>query len=306
MPVTTIDLGVEYLGGLARPTVDDVGKLAVVALDSLGRPNFEYLEQTASVADDTFATTLAPHLRGVGLTVDASGNLRTRHRPRRIQEYDYFATGNTTSGSIGKLGWNLLGNGTPAYTKSAGTSLRDLKGSLTTSTSTNDRSVLCWGDTETRLVALASELTLLQSFIRIGTTITDMRVFFGLMGDFSQEPSAATNCLGLYYDSAVSANWRIIARAAGVGSPTDGGGSFVAPVNTNQLVTLYQPTAGSWQFYVGNSLLGSFASNIPSAAMNVGYRVQTLTTAARSLHVGYFGLNGDLGGALDDDAFLEV
>jgi hypothetical protein len=247
--------------------------------------------------------TLAGLLRGIGLTI-SSGTLRTRHRPRRIQEYDYFATGTTVSGSIGKLGWHLLGNGTPAYTKATGTSLNAFKASLTTSAAANDRAVLCWGDTESRGVAIASELALLQSLARVGTTITDLRVFFGLHGDFSQEPSAATNCLGIYYDSAVSPNWQIIARIAGAGSPVVT--SAVVPVNTHELLTMHQPTAGTWNFYVGNTQVGSITTGIPTAAMNIGYRAQTLTTSARSFHLGYFGLNGDLAGALNDDNFLEA
>jgi hypothetical protein len=58
----TLSLGVEYLGGFPEPEVDDVGKIPVVALDDLGDPTFSYETQTAAVANQDFADTLAPFL----------------------------------------------------------------------------------------------------------------------------------------------------------------------------------------------------------------------------------------------------
>lgn len=252
------------------------------------------------------ANTLAPLLRGVGLTVDANGKLATRARPRLLQESDYFASGNLTSGSIGKLGWNLLGNGTPAYTKLSGQSLNTRKGQLTTSSALNDRAVLCWGETEARGIAIASELTIVQNFAKL-VGATTRRVFIGLTSDFATDPTTVADCLGFIYDSGVSPNWQIIARRSSVGSAVDGGASFAAPADSGQLVTMVRLSSGTWQFYVGGSLLGSFASAaVPTAAMNIGYRVQTLAASAASFHTGYFGVEGAIAGVLDDDAFLEA
>jgi hypothetical protein len=58
----TLSLGVEYLGGFPEPGVDDVGKIPQVALDALGDPTFNYVTQTAAVANQDFADTLAPFL----------------------------------------------------------------------------------------------------------------------------------------------------------------------------------------------------------------------------------------------------
>lgn len=57
-----IALGIEYLGGVPAPSTDDVGKIVEVALDEYGDPTYTYVTQTASVADQTFADTLAPFL----------------------------------------------------------------------------------------------------------------------------------------------------------------------------------------------------------------------------------------------------
>lgn len=304
MVTTKYDLGIEYLGGLTRPTADDVGKLAVVALDALGNPNFEYLEQTASVADDTFATTLAPFLRGVGLTVDSSGNLRPRPRPRRLQLQDFFISGNTTSGSIGGLGWNLFGTGTPAVSRSGVALSSSSRFSLVTSAAANNRSCLKLGETETRDTCVVTDYNLIQCCLNHNNQLTDKRVFFGFLGDFATEAAAAVDCLGIYYDSAVSANYQIIARSSSVGSPVVT--SQVVEGNVTRILTIYQPTAGTFQFYVGNTLVGSISSGVPTAVVDIGWRIETLAAATATVRLGYFGAAADIGQQFDDDAFLEV
>lgn len=308
MATTKYDLGIEYLGGLRKPTVDDVGKLAVVALDSLGRPNFEYLTQTATVANDAFATTLAPHLRGIGLTVDASGNLQVRPRARKVILQDPFCTGpgaGATTG-IGTLGWNLLGSGTPAIARTGFGLSSTSRFSLVTSATANHRSSLVLGETEARDVMAASDIAILQAAFNFNSATSDKRFFFGLLGDFSQEPSAATDCLGVYYDSGVSPNYQIIARAAGVGSPTVS--AVAVPSDTvGNLITIYVPTAGTYQFYADSTLLGSISSGVPSQPMNCGFRLETLAASAATNRLGQFlYVSSTLGNVLDNDTFLEV
>jgi hypothetical protein len=306
--VERIDLGTLYLGGINKPAVEDVGKIAVVALDSLSRPNLSYQTQTATVANDAFATTLAPHLRGVGLTVDTSGNLAPRLRMRKLQMRDQFISGGTASGSIGQLNWSLLGSGTPAVSRSSITTTlgNSEKLVLTTSGSANDRTVLCLGETETRAVIIAGEAKILQTLGRL-PALTDRRFFFGMASNFATETSAGVNVLGIYYDSAVSPNWRIIARSSSSGSPVDTG--VPAPNNTAELLTIYQPTAGTFQFYSGNTLIGSISSGVPTAPMNLGWRLETLAASAKTHHLGGFILDASTDAATnaaDDDTFLEA
>lgn len=308
MTVTRIDLGTEYLGGISKPKAEDVGKIAVVALDSLSRPNLAYQTQTATVANDAFATTLAPHLRGVGLTVDSSGNLAPRLRMRKLQLRDQFISGGVVSGSIGQLNWNLNGTGTPAVTRSSVTTTlgNSEKLVLATSASANNRSSLTLGETETRDVIIPSEVKILQTQGKL-PALTNLRWFFGLLGNFDTEPSAAVTALGIYYDSAVSPNYQIIARAASVGSPTNTG--VAVPSNTGELLTIYQPTAGTFQFYSGNTLIGTISSGLPTVACNMGWRLETLAAAAKEAHLGGFILDATADATAnpsDDDAFLEA
>lgn len=243
-------------------------------------------------------------LRGVGLTVSA-GKLAPRQRPRNAQIRDYFLSGNNTTGQVGSLGWNILGVGTPTVPRTDssfdGVTQRT---ALVTSGALNDRTVLSLGLTENGKVALASEVKILQCAWRMAGQLTSKRAFFGLHDNLGTEPSAAVNCLGIYYDSAVNANYQIIARSASSGTPTVT--SLAVPSNTMELISMVQLTPGTWQFYSGNTLLGTISSGIPTAQMNVGFRCESLTTGARTLHIAYFGMEANAVGALDDDTFLEA
>jgi hypothetical protein len=128
-----------------------------------------------------------------------------------------------------------------------------------------------------------------------------------MASNFATETSAGVNVLGIYYDSAVSPNWRIIARSSSSGSPVDTG--VPAPNNTAELLTIYQPTAGTFQFYSGNTLIGSISSGVPTAPMNLGWRLETLAASAKTHHLGGFILDASTDAATnaaDDDTFLEA
>jgi len=78
------------------------------------------------------------------------------------------------------------------------------------------------------------------------------------------------------------------------------------PANSAELISIYQPTAGTFLFYTGNTLIGSIASGVPTAAMNVGWRLEALAATARTVNIGYFGLEAVAANSYDDDAFLEA
>src|SRR5688572_19412541 len=111
-----------FTGGVNMPLAEEVNKLAVAAVGTDGKMNLAYIAAASAVAgDDTLATALATHLRGLGLTVDSSGNLRTRPRPRRIALQDFFISGTAVSGAIGSLGWHFFGDA--SYTRTGNTGL---------------------------------------------------------------------------------------------------------------------------------------------------------------------------------------
>jgi hypothetical protein len=229
-----------------------------------------------------------------------------RQRPRAPQFRDYFASGNAASGAIGSLGWNLLGTGTPAYSRTnasfaVATSQRC---QLATSGSANDRSCLLLGETETRQILRPTDINILQCVWSFNAALTNKRMFFGLNDDFGNAAASMVNGIGIYYDSAVSPNYQIISRSASSGSPTVT--ALAVPSNTSELISIVQPTAGTFVFYSGNTALGSITSGVAATGMGVGFRLETLTGSAKSQNIGYFGLDCVGGGALDDDTFLEA
>ncbi len=271
-------------------TAADDGSKTVI---TLGNPSAPY------------AASLATLLRGVGLTV-SSGTLKPRMRPRRPQDQDYFISGNTTSGQIGKLGWNLFGSGSQTVAR-VGTAINSSsRFELITNNTTNSRAVLKLGDSESKDSCVVTDYNFIQTLWNLNNDLTTVRAFFGYMGDFSQEPSAATDCLGIYYDSAVSPNYQLISRAAGVGSPVVT--SSAVPANNNRMATIYQSSPGTFQFYVAGTLVGTISSGLPTATVDVGFRVETLANAVRKIRLGYFGFAGDISdvNTFAADAFLEV
>lgn len=294
-----------YTRGVNMPSTSNAGQLVLVNDEG---NNFIFEDAADAVGvDGTLSAALAPLLRGTGLTVTSGNVLQSRQRPRLLQIQDYFLGGNLTSGSIGSLGWNLLGSGTPAISNAAIiTSLfNGGRKTLATSGSTNDHTVLCLGTTETTRIATAADITILQQ-VGLHSAVSTKRWFFGLLDNMGTEPASASNVLGIYYDSAVSPNYQVIARVSGSGSPTVT--SSAVPTSTDQLITMLQPTAGTFQFYIGNTLVGSINSGVPTISMNLGWRLETLSGAIKSAQLGYFNMicKAPSGNVYESDTFLEV
>lgn len=255
------------------------------------------------------AAVLAPLLRGVGLTVNSQSRLQLRPRPRKVILQDWFCTGGLTSGTIGSLAWNITGVGTPTVSAlSTITSLADRKIQLNVTGAANDVTSLTWGAAANTQKLSSPDVRLLQTVSKFGGHLTNKRFFFGLSSDFATNPTSVANCAGILFDSDVNAtNYLLIARNASVGSPINTG--VAVPADSPELLTIYNAPGGStWEFRVGDAVIGTIPiASLPTAGMNLGYRVQTLAAATRLHQLAYFGFESvDLGGACDDDAFLEA
>src|SRR5688572_14934575 len=270
-------------------TAADDGSKTVV---TLGSPSASY------------AAALAPLLRGVGLTVNSDDLLQAVQRPRRHEIVERFAGGGVTSGTIGREGWHLLGTGTPAFARLSGDLQNSERCSLTTTTGASDTAVLCLGETLSRTVqsaALTDRVHLAHSF---NSDLANKRFFFGFSTDFATAPASVSGCLGFLYDAGVSPNWQIIARSSGVGSPSVT--ATAAPVG-GALLTILQPTSGTYEFYSDAVLIGTISSGAPTGAMNFGVQLMNLSGAARNHRLGGIWLTSKtLAGVYDNDTFLEV
>lgn len=294
----------QYTGGVNMPNAAQANYVAVA---NASGTNLDYkTAATAIVSDDTLATALAPNLRGMGLTVDTNHNLQVRPRPRKYIMQDFFITGNTTSGSIGAFGWNLLGVGSPSIVNVSGGSLTARKFSIQTSSSINDTAILCMGSVTTIARVNMQNIQLLQAAGIMGNELTSKRWFFGGMADMAAEPSVATDCFGLMYDSALGTDYKIINRVGSVGVPVSTG--VTVPINSNELLSIYLPDGSStWLFYSGNTLIGSVAAAVSTASLNLGWRLQTLAAASKIYRPIYFGLESMIAGDyIAGDTFLEV
>jgi hypothetical protein len=148
-----------------------------------------------------------------------------------------------------------------------------------------------------------TEIDLLQCAWKMGNSLTSKRAFFGASNDLGVNAAAMAGGLGIYYDSAVSANWLAICRTASTGSPVDTG--IAVPIDTYQLITI-QKTVSAVAFYVNGTLVATITTNIPTGAMNCGFRLETLAASTSLLHVGYFGWEASLATPMTTDDFLEV
>lgn len=248
---------------------------------------------------------IATALAGTGLHVQSSGALlTTRIRPRLVQEWDYFIGGTNLSGAIGKLGWTLAGNGTPTATRGNASFSANVGSRIQIQTSAviADRACLLLGDTETRQILRPENLNILQACMT--NTLTTRRIFFGLSDNFAAVPTAMVNCLGFYFDSAVSPNWQLLTRASSVGAPAI---TATPPGSAaSELVTLMRLADDNYEFYSGNTLIGSILAGVAdNVAMGLGFRVETLAASAASINLGYFGLQAIGASSLDDDNFLQ-
>lgn len=254
-------------------------------------------------------------LRGTNLIVDSEGKLRPIPAARRFWDYDYFDTGGTASGQIGKLGWNLLGLGTPAYTRLDSNLSSPAKGLLSTSNVSADRSSLVLGTTEALTVMSPLESYVTQGVWRLSGSLATKRVFFGWNSDFALSPlTGNVNAFGLAYDSTVSPNYQIVNRMGlTLGAVTDTG--VAVPPSTGQLISILQSETvpAEFELYLGSdSAQSTFLGriNLPAAAgyaANFGFGVTTLAAAVASVEVGYWGLTTTLlPGLLSGDAYLQA
>ncbi len=304
MTVTRFDLGLEFSGGFPAPTAEECAASALcrATLDAVGEPSLEYVAATDAVtADGTLSAALAPFLRGLGLTVDATNRLRRRIRPRLWQFEERFPGGLLTPGAIGSHGWALTGSATPVLTRSA-SSPGVIKLRLATDVNLNDVAAAHLGATASQGVCVPSLAVLrLAQFVVNLPALTTRRVFFGWCSDFANldTPSSA---LGVLYDSSSSPNWQVWARAGGVGAPV---ASAEAAVNGDVILSIVQ-VGSVFQFYADDTLLGSASSNIPSAALNFGWGVKTLAGSSANADCAFASFEAELNAAWDDDTFLET
>lgn len=240
------------------------------------------------------------------MVVDSSGKLMPTGRPRRFFDWDYFCSGGTTSGTIGRMGWNLLGSGTPAFSRLDSNLATAVRARLSTSNANGNRSNLLFGLTESAIVMNPTESAIMQGVWRMNGSLATKRVFFGWNSNFALDPiTGNVNALGLAYDSSVSPNYLVVSRIGlTLGAATDTG--IPVPANSGQLISIVQSEATSerFEFHIGTDAGGIITQSSLLAAVtipqtggfsaNFGFGLTTLAAAVSALELGYWGMTSSI------------
>jgi hypothetical protein len=251
-------------------------------------------------------------LLGTNLVAHLDGSMSPIGRPRRFFDWDYFTSGGVVSGQIGRMGWSLVGVGSPSYTRVDSTFASAVKGVLSTSSTLLDRTSLVLGESATLGVMNPTESFITQGVWRMGGSVATKRVFFGWCSDFSADPIlGAVDALGLAYDSSLSPNYLIVNHLSGGGDPPLDTG-VVVPTATGELITIVQRSGVEFTFYIGSDgvlspLVGSVVlPSLSGYVANFGFDVTTLDAAVSTLEVGYWGLTTtELSGLFSADSIAQ-
>jgi hypothetical protein len=204
---------------------------------------------------------------------------------------DFTSQASVASGGIGDLAWALTAatGGTPAYQAAASAHPGVLR--LVTGTASGNNQRLHLGASATGAPLLPAEIARVRMVVSI-PTITSIAVKLGLGVDLSDAAAGSLGSAGAFVEfvPATSAKWRYTTRQASTSTTNADTGADVAAGTWYQL-DIVRRQDGNWQFAKNGVLAFTHSANQPTTAANAGMLVHTLTTAARSLDIDFFGLN---------------
>lgn len=259
-------------------------------------------------------------LRGTNLTVNPNGRLSPVGRPRRFFEWDYFCSGNNTSGTIGRMGWNLVAAG-GSYARQSATLSSPAKGLLSTSNVNNNAIALILGDTTGRAIGNPVEAVNMQWAWQMNNSLASKRIYFGWNNNLGINPNTSNvTAFGVMYDSSISPNYLLINKFGNPQNATFNTGIPV-PQNSPQLFSIVKipnvlnrydvivaTDEGNGNFteqYLGRDIL----LQAPVAGYNAGIGLLMLTIGAvvSTVQIGYWGLTSAqlVTNYISDGAFLE-
>jgi hypothetical protein len=246
-------------------------------------------------------------LRGANFAVDESGRLSPSACSRRYFDWDYFISGASTSGRIGRMGWTLLGLGTPAFVRQNASLSSPAKARLETSDVAGNFSTLTLGNIAGRQAIMPTSMPIVQWAWRMGGSIANKRVFFGWTANFSQNPFVVnTNVFGVFYDPLLSPNYLVLNKINNFASFTPIDTGVAVPPNSGELFSIVQSPQNPllFDFSVvtedgGNLSERYLARDVLISATNssnMGFFVQTLDASSSVLEFGYWGAVNTFGG----------
>jgi len=201
------------------------------------------------------------------------------------------ATVATSAGSIGEAGFTMSAGGTPVI--SFNNTSANHPGSLRAQTGTTSANStrLHFGNAANSQMMQPSAISRLRYIVSIAT-ITTMTVKLGAGVDLSVATAADLGTAGAFIEfvPATSAKWRFVTRQASTSTTNADAGADVVAGNWYDLV-INRLQNGNIQFVKNGAIQFTHTSNLPTTNVNVGLAVHTLTAAARSIDIDFFGYN---------------
>ena len=122
-----------------------------------------------------------------------------------------------------------------------------------------------------------------KSKFATGSNISDMRIFFGFVAATadpasSSDPLNALEGVGLWYDSAVSGNIKVMHNDTSGASAVDDT-SIALATTTDYTIEIYAVSDTKFQFVLNDGAPIDISSNIPTSTTTLGFRTYLENTA---------------------------
>lgn len=195
---------------------------------------------------------------------------------------DEFLRSGNESGEIGQLGWAQ--QSTPTNTEIA--AVANHPGIVRTATTTTSGDFAALSLNAGAVGAILPTDVELYIFIVRPITTASQILRIGLMDTIT----AATQVNGVYFEhnTASSANWRTVTRAANV--ETANSTAIAVTANNWYYLSTLRVSNGNWLFYLNASLQFTHSTNLPTAAVQPMVMASTLSAAPKSVDTDYFRL----------------
>jgi hypothetical protein len=195
---------------------------------------------------------------------------------KRIIIEDHFVSGNTSTGSVGGLGW--LASGTVTSISSTASHYGVFQLDTSTVSSTHVRISLH----NTVMVDPAKNHTIVwQTAVNQVDANTTTR--FGMVNSVIESPPSH----GIYLEKQdADTNWFCVTTASGSSTRTDSG----VAVSTNYIIFKYVRNSQGVQFYINDTLVATNTTRIPTTFLSPYLGIVNSAAASKTINFDYFSL----------------
>lgn len=134
------------------------------------------------------------------------------------------------------------------------------------------------------------DLTFIVNIPSLATVGDDYALYFGLadgFGNFVSHPG--NNAVVFAYNRSVSVNWQGLTKAGGSTTTASGGANIAVATGWNRFRISINAAGTSASFYVNGVLIGTSATNLPTAPISAGFNIKkSAGTTPCTLQIDYF------------------